>query len=197
MFKILSYSFLALAVISCGSGRGKLDELNAPKWVFDPYESRNKKVEFAAVGLSEPTGTLRNKITQAEVNGLGNLAASIGSEVAKVARDVSKNVKESERERSYQEFSNITEQIVRDLNIRPSRVAIWQSPKDDTVAVLMIADKDEALKSYANALKIYEEKMKDKNFIYIADKIRAELATQVSGSGDTATVSAPAPAKAQ
>ncbi|MEN9781873.1 MAG: hypothetical protein RL208_23 [Pseudomonadota bacterium] len=173
--------FVFLFVVACSSSKGKLDKINGPDWIFDPYAVKtNDKTEVAAVGVSEKTaGGLRMQIAQAEADARVNLANQISSFMARVTRDaMSKHEAVLKQEDIKKQFIQISEQSVRDVNLAFSnRTHIWQSPDDDTLFVRIAMPRANADKAMDDTWRNYQEKLKDKNFVAIVDQIRNEISS--------------------
>lgn len=179
-------NFYLLAFLLCVScfGRGKLDKIGAPNWVFDSYSVGDKKIEVAGVGIGEKTaGGLKMQIAQAESDARANIANGIRTEITRVTKDVMEKVENISntpgtknpisKETIEKNFSQVTEDVVKNLPLTGARrTHIWQDPNNDTLFVRMTVERS-----------VVEEYLKKSEKSYV-DQIKGLPADQVKGITD-------------
>jgi hypothetical protein len=183
MFGFRSFFFLfisGLFLSCCSNSKGKLDAIKGPDWIFDAYSvntSTDGSKEIAAVGIGEKTAAgIKVQIAQAEVDARANIANQINSEIARVTRDFMKTKNINTKEEFEKEFIQVTEEIIRDLNLaNVVRTHIWQDVKTEAVYVRMATNSKMINELVKNSIEIYNEKVKDKDFKYVASQLRDEI----------------------
>jgi len=160
---------LSIIVVAC-TGRGSLDKIGGPAWVFDPYAVSKDKNEIAAVGISDPShGGVKMQIAQAENDALGNLASQIQTKVDKVVEDSvnqEQNIKAGEQNKKEvvaksedisKKFSAVTKNIVDKLPLSGARrTDIWQDPKTGTLYVRMVMDVERVQAHFKKSVQMYQ-----------------------------------------
>ncbi|QED23933.1 LPP20 family lipoprotein [Candidatus Deianiraea vastatrix] len=198
--KLILLFALSASIIAC-SGKGSLDKIGGPSWIFDPYSVAKDKNEVAAVGISDPTqGGVKLQIAQAEADALGNLASQIKTTVDKIVTDsISKNEnikagKDGKKdvvakdETIEKKFSSVNSAIVDKLSLAGARrTDIWQDPKTGTLYVRMVMDiarVEDHFKKSARMYKALENEGVDKNTVkkLTDDILGAKLQNEVKTS---------------
>ena len=137
---------------------GSLSDSNLPDWVLDP--SIQGKV--SAVGIASKTAAgIQLQIAQAEANGRANLATSIQTEVSRITKDATKQVKINGTEQVEQFFAQATQEVVKNLPISGARrVNIFQSPQDGTMYIQMVIDSSIVQQYLKDRVELFSESMK-------------------------------------
>ena len=157
---LLVFVFTTLIIAGCSS-RGKLDEIGAPTWVFDPSSLAKTPDEISAVGIGEATqGGLKVQLAQAEADARGGIANQILSELTRISKDAVRKTKVASSEDVEKIFSQATQEVVRDLPLSGAiRTNIWQDPKTDILYVRMILDGKRIAGHLNTSMQIYEKRL--------------------------------------
>ena len=159
--KSILFVVMSIAISSCQSS-GKLEEIGAPDWVFNPSSVSKNDGEIAAVGIGESSkGGLKVQIAQAKSDARGNIANQILSEVARISKDAIRKTNIAGVEDVEKIFSQTTQEVVRDLPLSGvEQTHIWQDPKTDTLYVRMTVDSKKVASHLNYSMEIYSKRLK-------------------------------------
>lgn len=159
--KSILFVFACIMISSCQSS-GKLEEIGAPDWVFNPSSVSKNDTEIAAVGIGESSkGGLKVQIAQAKSDARGNIANQILSEVARISKDAIRKTNIAGVEDVEKIFSQATQEVVRDLPLSGAeQTHIWQDPKTDTLYVRMTVDSKKVASHLNDSMEIYSKRLK-------------------------------------
>ena len=159
--KSIVFAFVCIMISSCQS-TGKLEDIGAPDWVFNPSSVSKNDNEIAAVGIGEQSkGGLKVQIAQAKSDARGNIANQILSEVARISKDAIRKTNIAGVEDIEKIFSQATQEIVRDLPLSGvEQTHIWQDPKTDILYVRMTIDSKKVASHLNDSMEIYSKRLK-------------------------------------
>ncbi len=173
------YILILTLVLNCAKDKGKLDDLDAPKWAFDPYITMSKddrKIKIAASGMACATESgLRVQIQKADADARLSMAKQIGVEINSSLEDYVKETSSSEKQiiEFKKNFEAKSQEIIDHLPISGSyRTDIWQSTQktsygkgcDEMLFVRMEVDREKITDYLSKSLDDYSKGVKDRNF---------------------------------
>lgn len=167
---------IMLFVANCSTkGRGKLDELNVPEWVLNPYAKNvgaDLDTEIAGVGIAKDCGDLAVEIAEAEHDARVKIAEQIEVNIdAQIESAVDKSTVAGKADLKKTFKSNAKSLINVSIN-GAMRKAIYKDKGDKDVAsntyVLLFVSKKEAMNRLKEDL---ARKFKDKSVKEVIDKI--------------------------
>jgi hypothetical protein len=159
--KNISLAFIIVMAISC-KNYGKLEEIGAPDWVFNPSSVAKNVNEVSAVGIGEQSkGGLKVQIAQAESDARGNIANQILSEVARISKDAIRKSTVADVEDVEKVFSQATQEIVRDLPLSgATKTHMWQDPKTNILYIRMAMEGKKVASHLNDSMEIYDKRLK-------------------------------------
>lgn len=176
---------VTMFVTGCKSS-GKLDDIGAPSWVFNPSSLAKSPTEVSAVGIGESSqGGLKVQLAQAEADARGGIANQILSEVARITKDAVRETKVAGADDVEKVFSQATQEVVRDLPLSgTARTNIWQDPKTDVLYVRMVLDGQRVVSHLDDSMAIYDKRLKQSGLDATVDKNSSLISSFSKGIDD-------------
>ncbi|GEM_PF-5876591 len=182
VIKNLSFLLLSFAIFSCSNGKKtKPIIIKSPTWTRE-YNNKNN---FSAIGITTKEGNLKEKIKYAEKNGIQNLKTNLGVELENF---LLQEMACFEKDRRNLIVSTLLSDINNNIRVRKleditRREDVWKNPNNNSLYVLMVADKGlvanaiiSALESIKGKYRIYPEVQQiiiDAKYDIFANKFKA------------------------
>ncbi len=163
----------SLALTSCGKkpaevseNRGKLDTMDLPAWVLNPYDGLSNGV-VAGVGISKKPSEndqMRFLIIQAESQARAEIATSLQTEISRLTKDAMQSASIDKMNAVENSFSTITSEIVKNVPISGAvRDKIYQD-KNGIVYVRVVINSNIVKNYLQGSLSSYSDAMKNAGF---------------------------------
>ncbi len=168
MQKFVKYSVVFL-LIAC-AGKGALDKIGGPSWIFDAYSVSKSPKEIASVGISDMSHMgIKLQIEQAKASAISDLRGQIETKVNKIVEDsalgTSNATTTGQKDKAVttksdevqKKFSTVTKNIVEGSVFGARVTDIWQDPNSGVMYVRMVMDSEKVSEVLRSSVTMYQK----------------------------------------